>query len=113
MDKQRAQEIIEKEFSTAEQARKIGNEGMVRVCARRAAGTAITFWLRSRQHRSWGVDAMGQLRSLQSDETLPPTVRDAAGRLTARITKQFTSAFPTDPLQDSRIIIDYLLRDVV
>lgn len=109
MDRQRTQKIIEKEFATAEQARKIGNDGMVRVCARRAAGAAITFWLTSHPVYHWGVDAMSQLRSLQSDETVPRTVRDAAVRLTTKITPEFTSAFPNDPIQDSKIIIDYFL----
>ena len=35
MNKDRAIEQIEKEFSTAAQARELGNDGMVRVCARR------------------------------------------------------------------------------
>ncbi len=52
---------------------------------------------------------MNQLRNLQLDDSIPRLVRDAAIRLTTKITERFTSAFPTDPVQDSKIIIDYLL----
>ena len=61
-------ERIEQEFATAHHARKTGNNGMVRVCARRAAGTAITNWLEQNQREGWGVDAMNQLKNLQNDE---------------------------------------------
>ncbi len=100
---------IEREFSNADHARKKGNNGMVRVCARRAAGHALTFWLESHPRQGWGVDIMNQLRNLQLDDSIPRLVRDAAIRLTTKITERFTSAFPTDPVQDSKIIIDYLL----
>lgn len=113
MTRREAESRIEKEFATARQAESSGNHGMVRVCARRAAGAAITFWLKSHCRKSWGVDAMNQLRSLQVDKTIPESVREAARRLTTKITEQFTPAFPTDPLEDSRIIIDFFLFDAV
>ena len=100
---------IEREFSNADHARKKGNNGMVRVCARRAAGVAIAYWLESHRRDGWGIDAMNQLRNLHLDTFMPQSVREAALRLTTKITERFTSAFPTDPVQDSKIIIDYLL----
>jgi hypothetical protein len=111
MNKDLVIQNIEKEFTQGEQAQKKGNEGMVRVCARRAAGLAVAYWLESHRRDGWGVDAMNQLRNLHLDESTPLSVREAALRLTTKITEQFTSAFPTDPLQDSKIIIDYLLRN--
>jgi len=110
MNKELVIQNIEKEFTHGEQARKKGNEGMVRVCARRAAGVAIAYWLESHRRDGWGIDAMNQLRNLQFDESMPQSVREAALRLTTKITEQFTSAFHTDPIQDSKIIIDYLLQ---
>lgn len=102
---------IEKELADAERARRTGNNGMVRVCARRAAGAAIAFWLQSNPRAGWGVDAMSQLQSLQMDTTLPQNIRDAAMRLTTRITHQFTSPFSADPAGDSREIIHHLLGE--
>lgn len=110
MTKEIAQQQIQKEFATANHAQSIGNEGMVRVCARRAAGVAVAFWLQSNPRTGWGVDAMNQLRSLALDEMTPHEVRDAAQRLTTRITEQFTSAFLTNPIDDANIIINYLMK---
>jgi hypothetical protein len=83
---------------------------MVRVCARRAAGSAIAFWLEANPRPGWGMDAMSRLRNLQEDETIPMEVRNAAIRLTARVTEQFTSPFTSDPIHDCTIIVDHFLR---
>ena len=109
MTKEDALQQIKKEFETAEHAKSIGNEGMVRVCARRATGIAITFWLQTNSGPGWGDNAMNQLRSLQLDENISQAVRGAAMRLTTRITEQFTPQFSNNPLEDSRIIIHYFM----
>lgn len=110
MNKQQVGERIEKEFATAAHARSIGNDGMVRVCARRAAGVAIAFWLGNHPREAWGVSAMNQLQGVLTDETLPNTIREAARRLTTKITDQFKSPFAEDPLEDSKTIIEYFLQ---
>ena len=109
MNLESVREKIAREFATASDARRACNEGMVRVCARRAAGTAITFWLDRVGRTGWGMDAMTQLRKLQGDASMPDPVRDAAGRLTAKVGDQFVAPFSTDPIQDSKIIIEHLL----
>ncbi|MBI3365403.1 MAG: hypothetical protein HY033_10880, partial [Ignavibacteriae bacterium] len=74
-------EQIEKELATAREALKIGNAGKARVCARRAAGQALT-WLMTKYPRSdWGKDALGQLSCVKDDAAFPREVRDAAVRL--------------------------------
>jgi hypothetical protein len=110
MTKAKALEAIEKEFTTANRAREAGNDGMVRVCARRAVGIAISHWLEQNPRQGWGADAMSQLRNLQNDESIPQNVHDAAIRLTTKITAQFTSPFSTDPIDDSKTIIHHLLQ---
>jgi hypothetical protein len=110
MTKAQALDHIEREFATASQARSAGNNGMVRVCARRATGVAIAYWLEQNLRQGWGADAMSQLRNLQNDESMPQAIHDAAMRLTARITEQFTSPFSTDPIDDSKTIINHLLQ---
>jgi len=110
MEREQALAQIRKELATADQAKKAGNEGMVRVCARRAAGVAITFWLEFNPRQGWGVDAMNQLRSLALDDSFPLPVREAAERLNTKVTEQFTSPFTIDPVQDSRTIIERLLE---
>jgi len=110
MEKEQTLELIRLEFAAAAHAARSENEGMVRVCARRAAGAAITYWLQSHERLGWGNDAMNQLRSLAADRTAPQIVRDAAVRLSTRVNEQFSSPFQTDPVEDSRCIINYLLE---
>jgi hypothetical protein len=109
MTRDQVLQLIEKEFAVADQALKIGNDGKVRVCARRAAGAAIAYWLQSNPRSGWGLDAMTRLHHLQLDASLPHNVRDAAVRLTTKITEQFATSFATSPIEDSRIIIAYLI----
>lgn len=101
--------IIRKELDTAESAARAGNHGMARVCARRAAGAAIAFWLQSNSRSGWGIDTMNRLRSLQQDDSTPLAVQEAASRLTSKVTPQFTSPHSSNPVDDSRIIIDHIL----
>lgn len=111
MTKDEAEHQIAREYLTALSAARQGNDGMVRVCARRAAGIAITFWIENTRGDTRSLDAMNQLRAVQNDTSFPAEVRDAAARLTTKVTERFTSPFPTDPLDDARIIIRYFLAD--
>ena len=110
MDKEQTLALIRREFATAGHAARIRNEGMARVCARRAAGAAISYWRQFHPRDGWGSDALHQLHGLSADHTVPQAVREAAVRLSTRVTQQFTSPFPADPLEDSRLIINHLLE---
>lgn len=103
-------EQIEKEFSAARQALSVGNDGKARVCARRAAGLAIAWFLSAHPKPAWGQDAMHQLLQLKDDLEFPGEIRDAAVRLTTRISEQFTYPFSTDPIADSRLIVGYFRK---
>ncbi len=105
----RVLERIRREFDRAEEARNAGNPGMMRVCARRAAGMAITAWLDRNPRRGWGIDAVTQLRHLQAESDVSAHVRQAAGRLTARVNADFQHPFQNDPVDDSRLIVEALL----
>ncbi len=84
---------------------------MARVCARRAAGLAIAYWLQNHPREGWGIDAMSRLRCLQKDISMPRDVREAALRLTTRSTEQFTSPFLTSPIDDCKTIIRCLFDE--
>ncbi len=101
---------IAKELATGTAALRAGNEGMARVCARRAAGAAVLFWVRQNP-RDWRSDIMGALTAVSVDHSFPSPVRDACRRLTARITVNFESPFQTNPLEDSSIVINHFLGD--
>ena len=102
--------IISKEFDTAHNAMRAGNQGMVRVCARRAAGAAIARWLQSHPRNGWGIDAMSRLRALRDENTMPSDVRDAAARLGTKVTPRFASSQSIDPIGDARAVITRLLN---
>jgi hypothetical protein len=105
-------ERIERELVTAGEAFQSGNNGKGRVCARRAAGFALTWYLSLHPRQGWGTNAMTQLLKLKDDPLFPQKVRDAAARLTARITEQFSYPFETSPLEDSKIIVSYILGTI-
>jgi len=110
MTKEEVQVQIEHEFAVAQEARAIGNDGKVRVCARRASGCAIRYWLQDHPRSKYGRDALNQLRAVIRDQGISQEVRSAARRLSARITDQFISQYTTDPIEDSKIIISHFLE---
>jgi len=112
MTRDEAFAAIAKELSTGANAIENGNNGMARVCARRAAGIAISSWVEQQQTITWNGDVMRLLHSVQNELSLPEHVREAAMRLTTKITGQFTSQFSTNPLEDSRIIIHYFMDQI-
>ena len=101
-------ELIEKEFADARAARQQGNEGRARVCARRGAGFAVAWLCKSKGQDVRENDSLKLLKSVQNDQLLALEVRKASARLTARITADFKYPFPTDPLDDARIIVDHI-----
>jgi hypothetical protein len=109
MTKEETLQLVERELARAQQAGMAVNEGMVRVCARRAAGAAIAYWLQFNSRPGWRADAVSRLRHLEADPSFPPQVREAAKRLAARVTEQFTSPYVSDPLMDANVIIRHLL----
>ncbi len=101
---------IDVELKRAKKAMEEGNLGMARVCARRACRNSISFWLEDNPRQGYGESAMNQLRSIQSDDAVPKEVKDAAERLTTRVTNQSDSPFTDDPIADAKIITNYFLN---
>jgi len=102
---------IDNEISLARKALAIGNVGKARVCARRAAGIAVTYWLDLHPELHWGESAIGMLNKLTEDNSMDGEIRNAAARLTASVKNQNPLQFTQDPLYDSNIIINYFLNN--
>ncbi len=102
-------EEIEKELERAVQALEENNDGMARVCARRAVGAAVRRWgARQPWPPAWvakGRSAVTQLRALAVDETIPSNIREAAGRLSATVDRDHKLPFDESPIDDALIII--------
>ncbi len=100
---------IRTELEDADQARIDGNEGRARVCARRAAGWAVSFTRSLNEEREIEANAYEMLQWLAQQADTEDAVRSAATRLTAHVGLDHTLPFPEDPLEDAWMIVDALL----
>lgn len=81
-----------------------GKEGRARVCARRAVGAALALrWSAGPQ-----VNAYQLLLRAAADTGLPPELRQAAQRLTRRVTEAHRLPHDEDPLEDARSLLLWL-----
>ncbi len=96
---------IEKELKVAEQARLNHNEGMARVCARRAAGMAAQDFLFRQGIRIRKGSAYEALKLLGLFPGLAPELQVAAEHLTAKVSEEFTLPPEIDLIADARKLI--------
>lgn len=103
------QRTIQRELEDANRARIDDNEGRARVCARRAAGWAVSFTRSLNEEREIESNAYDMLQWLAQHMDTPDAVRAAATRLTTRVSHEHTLPFPEDPLEDAGMIVEALL----
>jgi hypothetical protein len=106
-------ERVVRELATAEAARSRGNEGMARVCARRAAGWAAEAWLQARGAAINDPSVLVQLRRLAKQPGLSPRLHEIIGHLVMPKIKddlESDSYFPEniDLLAEARELVDAL-----
>jgi hypothetical protein len=104
-------DLVKGELETAFAARRAGNEGKARVCARRAAGWALGPYIRSQEGRWSSRNALRALAWLQADRGSPEPLREAAGRLGTRIRRDHTLPFNEDVLADAVAIVSHFLGE--
>lgn len=100
---------FEKEMSMAEDARIAGNEGMARVCSRRAAGIVIKEYARRLNLPNPGFSALERLKYLQKLPDAPPQARKIARILLTRVNPEHELPYEVDPIQITRDLTDLLL----
>lgn len=83
------QQEIESELERARQARARGNEGLARVCARRAAGRAVREYLDRQGIHPSTQSAYDLLNQIKTDPQLAPHLRLIADHLTLRVNEEF------------------------
>jgi len=99
---------IRAEMSAAVQARAVGNEGKARVCARRAAGQAITAYRQQLQPgQTISGSAYDMLVWLQS-QPLPASLQQALQALLMRVDEQYQLPPGIDLLDSANELIHYL-----
>lgn len=101
---------FETELATAASARERGNEGMARVCARRAAGAAVGEYLR-RNNIPAPATALDRLRLLATDPRFSRQVRELAGRFLVRLNPDYQLPIDADLLADARRLAEILIDD--
>lgn len=102
-------EEFESEINRALAMRAQGNEGQARVCARRAAGSAIREYLTRLGQPIPSSSAYDLLNLIASNETLDPALRQAAVYLSMRVTEEFKLPVAVDLVEEARRLADLLL----
>jgi len=97
------------EIARAQSARLAGNEGMARVCARRAAGIVIGEYLHRRGLIRPGPSALQRLKLLESMPDLDPQVKQAVGHLLLSVDKDHRLPPHIDLLSEAQWLAHALL----
>jgi hypothetical protein len=105
------QQIIRGELERGLFAREAGNEGKARVCARRAAGTALReyFHLTGELGQAGGSrSAYDLLSAVQYSEPIPLNAKEAARRLLLTVDEDHNLPIQADLLEEARVLADEL-----
>lgn len=104
------QHLFENEIQQAQAARTAGNEGMARVCARRAAGIVIGEYLKRQGDKFSNPSAYERLRYLLSQPDITPQVRDIAAHFLVRVTPNHTLPIDADLIADAHWLQKLLIQ---
>ncbi len=107
-------EKIRSELEAGKRAQERGNEGMARVCARRAAGWAVKAFLEEQGIPLPAKSSFQRLLYLKDSDLLPRESRESIERLTLSLEKDDTqgkSYWPLDVdlLDEARQLVQALL----
>ncbi len=105
--------IIAREYELAWAARRAGNEGRARVCARRAAGWAVRLSTDGRSPGRVSGNVLRRLEAFSRDPEAAIELRQAAARLTTRLSPDHQLPHLQDPLEDARLIIEACLPGAI
>jgi hypothetical protein len=102
---------FEAEIQHAEQARLAGNEGMARVCARRAAGVLVGEYVKRQGVHQDSASAYDRLRYLSELPGTSPQVAQTADLLLRRVTVEHTLPVEADLIAEARWLRQELLGE--
>lgn len=101
--------IFEKEILQAESARAAGNEGMARVCARRAAGVAVGEYLQRQGLSFTNQSAYARLKFLSQLPQTTPTIQEIVNHFLMKINIDHSLPVRADLIAEARWLADELL----
>jgi hypothetical protein len=99
------------ELAQAQTARLAGNEGMARVCARRAAGIIIAEYLQRRGENHHSSSALQQLKQMQSTPDLAPRTKEVVGHFLQPVDKDHRLPPDVDLLSEAYWLAQTLLGE--
>jgi hypothetical protein len=97
------------EISHAKTARQAGNEGMARVCARRAAGVIIFEYFGRLGEKTNSVSAYDLIRRLKDLGHISPEVKQICEHLLLRVTPDYQLPAEADLINDVEWLNETLL----
>lgn len=103
------QQKLEKELETAELARSRGNEGMARVCARRAAGIAVGEYLSRLGYEVHTPSVIARLRFLLSLPDIPSATHEVAEHFLLHIDEEHKLPIEVDLVAEVSWLVKALL----
>jgi hypothetical protein len=97
------------EIEKAKVARANGNEGMARVCARRAAGVVISEYSSRRGDPPSSKGAYDRLKYCHELTELPQNVREVCGHFLARVNNDHQLPMKIDLISEAEWLRSFLL----
>ncbi len=101
----------ETELKKAQASREQGNEGMARVCARRAAGIVLRAYYAAQGKSLPGSSVMNHLKMLADSQDEPGEVRAVCRHFTLRITPDHVLPEDVDLIADVIWLKETLFKD--
>jgi hypothetical protein len=102
---------LDTEFTQADSARSMGNEGRARVCCRRAAGIAIREYLSRRRVPVPDKSAVDLINRLTEMPEIQPKLKGICVHLTMRVSEEFKLPVDVDLVEETRQLCSALLPD--
>ena len=99
------------EINHAEQARARGNEGLARVCARRAGGFVAREYFTRQGLTIHTSSAYDLLIALTEDRSLPDELRRSAKYLTLRVNEEFKLPVDVDLISEAKKLCRELIKE--
>lgn len=104
-------ERIDPEMILARNARASGNEGMARVCARRAAGIVVRDYLAKQGVAAVGLNNFEILADKNIREFLPHGITQSLENLTMRVDEKYNLPLGMDLIADAENVIRTLMEE--
>ena len=103
--------LYQAEITRAENARSRGNEGMARVCARRAVGIILGEYFRRRNISARTTSAYDRMRQVERIPNFPVDILPLVKHFLVRISTNYTLPIDADLVMEAKEIRSRLINE--